>query len=257
MEKMAFRRASLIPFFLFSLGLHLLLFFSWTGYPTREESQDPIPVALLPSPEKNHAEPVQRTEKPRSRAFKAPVPVAKKSTPSPAEPVKEPIKIVEKEKNREVLAYDKREARDKNDIVRHPLPSWKELLPPVTWSRQDTETSRDDGPVSLNTREPKYLSYFASIKRAIELVWQYPAPALRQGLEGKLVLQFTILSDGALEGTRLVRSSGFSVLDEEAIRAVQTASPFHPIPSWVGKNRLDIIASFEYHDNRLKYGFMP
>jgi protein TonB len=108
----------------------------------------------------------------------------------------------------------------------------------------------------LNTRERKYVSYFTSIKQAIQIVWDYPESALRHGLEGKLVLEFTILGNGALEGTRLVRSSGFAVLDNEAIRAVQAASPFHPIPPWIGRNRLDIIASFEYHDNRMKY-LMP
>ncbi len=57
--------------------------------------------------------------------------------------------------------------------------------------------------------------------------------------------------------TRLIRSSGFSILDEEAIRSVQAAAPFHPIPPVIGKNRLPIIASFEYLDNRLKYSFAP
>jgi len=55
----------------------------------------------------------------------------------------------------------------------------------------------------------------------------------------------------------LLRSSGYSVLDEEAMRAVKAAAPFHPIPSWIGKARLDIVASFEYHDNRVRHGLTP
>ena len=254
---MTFRRTSLIPFFLLSLTLHLLLFFSWPNDPKREESENPIPVDFLPSPRKNDTEPLQKTERPRTRPSKAPAHLAKRITPLLEEREKDRKEPLEKEKSRENPVLDKREAWEKNDIVRRPLPNIKELLPPVTWTQQGTESDRKDGPVLLNTREPQYLTYFASIKRAIELAWEYPESALRRGLEGKLVLEFTILRNGALEGTRLVRSSGFSILDEEAMRAVKTASPFHPIPPWIGKNRLDIIASFEYHDNRLKYGSMP
>ena len=47
------------------------------------------------------------------------------------------------------------------------------------------------------------------------------------------------------------------LLDDEALRAVKAAAPFGPIPSWVGKNRIDIIASFEYLDNRLNYRVVP
>ncbi|MFQ5904789.1 MAG: energy transducer TonB [Candidatus Binatia bacterium] len=148
-------------------------------------------------------------------------------------------------------------SREKSTIVHRSLPTLKELLPPVIWSPSGERAGNKEGAVRLDTREPKYISYFTSIKRAIELVWEYPEPALRHGLQGKLVLEFTILRNGNLEGTRLIRSSGFSVLDQEALRAVKTASPFHPIPPWIGKTRLDIIASFEYYDNRLKYGLVP
>ncbi|HEX9878758.1 MAG TPA: energy transducer TonB, partial [Candidatus Binatia bacterium] len=73
----------------------------------------------------------------------------------------------------------------------------------------------------------------------------------------KLVVEFTVLGDGSLSGARLIRSSGFSILDEEALRAVRSAAPFYPIPPWIHKKRLAIIASFEYFDNRLRYSYTP
>jgi protein TonB len=144
------------------------------------------------------------------------------------------------------------------DVVEIPvtprrLPTLKELLPPATWTPSRTKGALQEGPIPLNTREPKYLSYFEHIKRAIEVVWDYPENALKRGIEGKLLLEFTILANGALEGPRLVRTSGFADLDEEAIRAVRAAAPFRPIPTHIGRQRLDIIASFEYHDSRLHY----
>ena len=110
--------------------------------------------------------------------------------------------------------------------------------------------------MSLNTTNPQYVTYFGGIKHAIELVWQYPELALRYGLQGKLLLQFAILNTGELESATIVRSSGSHLLDEEAVRAVRAAAPFKPIPPWIGKNRIEIVASFEYLDNRLNYRFM-
>lgn len=111
--------------------------------------------------------------------------------------------------------------------------------------------------IRLDSTDPNYISYLASVKRDIELVWEYPPSALREGIQGRLIVEFRIRKNGTLMEARLVRSSGFSILDEEAIRAIQAAAPFHPIPTWIGKQRLAISASFEYYDNRLKYSYTP
>ncbi|HEY7168167.1 MAG TPA: energy transducer TonB [Candidatus Binatia bacterium] len=137
------------------------------------------------------------------------------------------------------------------------LPTLKDLLPPVTYTGSSGRGSGGTGPVSLNTRDPQYVTYFGSIKRSIEINWQYPEMALKYGLQGKLLLQFTILNNGELENAVIVRSSGSHLLDDEALRAVKAAAPFQPIPPWIGKNRVEVVASFEYLDNRLNYRFMP
>jgi len=248
---------SLIPFLLFSLALHLFFFFSWPNPPKREKITEQIPVAFLPSPEEKKTKPVKKTKSIRTRPSKVPAQVAKKSTPLPEEIKRDPWELSERERKREEPDYFKDQARGKNIIARRPLPTLKDLLPPVTWSSSGDPTTIREGAVRLDTRQPKYISYFTSIKRAIEVMWEYPEQALRHGLQGKLVLEFTILRNGDLRGARLIRSSGYSVLDREAMRALQIASPFQPIPPWIEKSRLDIIASFEYYDNRLKYGLIP
>jgi protein TonB len=111
--------------------------------------------------------------------------------------------------------------------------------------------------VRLDSQDPNYISYLSSIKRDIELVWEYPPPALSRGIQGRLVVEFRIKQNGSLMGAQLVHSSGFPILDKEAIRAIQAAAPFHPIPRWIRKERLAISASFEYYDNRLKYSYTP
>lgn len=214
-------------------------------------------MAFLPFPEEKKVEPPReiKRQKPvaKSSQIKPQIQeVARRPTPLLEAPTPPPKReqMPPPEKKVPPLEIAKRES-----IIQRPLPSLKELLPPVRLSPSQEREAIEEGAVRLDTKEPKYISYLSSIKRAIELAWEYPDMALRHGLQGKLVLEFTILGDGNLKKTRLLHSSGYSVLDKEAIRSVQAAAPFHPIPPWIGKNPLPIIASFEYLDNRLNYSF--
>ena len=83
----------------------------------------------------------------------------------------------------------------------------------------------------LNAPEVQYISYFASIKRKIELVWQYPYEAATAGIQGELTLDFVIARSGKVDSIELVRGSGSKILDDEAIRSIRKAAPFDPIPA--------------------------
>jgi periplasmic protein TonB len=261
----AYLNISLLRFFAISLALHLILLL-WSAPPShRPVFQPPIPVSLLPPPQvsKSDSSPSPEPAHPPAkdaprRPTKAPARIAKRAAPpiaeKPAIPKETPPP---KEPKREEPRFAAREQIPNQAIVaERPLPTLKELLPPVGWSTEG-QSRGIDGPIRLDTNNPQYVTYFNSIKRAIEVVWQYPELALRYGLQGRLLLEFSILGNGNLEGAKIVRSSGSNLLDEEALRAVKTAAPFGPIPPWIGRNRVDIIASFEYVDNRLNYRFLP
>lgn len=98
----------------------------------------------------------------------------------------------------------------------------------------------------LNAPEVQYISYFASIKRKIELVWQYPYEAAAAGIQGELTLDFVIARSGAVNSIELVRSSGSKILDDEAIRSIRKAAPFDPIPAEYKIPSLQIRGRFVY-----------
>ena len=105
----------------------------------------------------------------------------------------------------------------------------------------------------LNAPEIQYISYFASIKRKIELVWQYPYDAAMQGIQGDLQIDFVIARDGSVESILLVRGSGHKILDDEAIRSIKKAAPFNPIPAEYSIPHLQIQGRFVYtHGGRLR-----
>lgn len=104
----------------------------------------------------------------------------------------------------------------------------------------------------LNAPEIQYISYFASIKRKIELVWQYPYDAQVAGVQGNLVIHFVIGPTGQLESLALVQGSGSRLLDDEAVRAIRAAAPFDPIPPGYKIPNLQIRGQFVYEMHTLK-----
>lgn len=98
----------------------------------------------------------------------------------------------------------------------------------------------------LNAPEVQYISYFASIKRKIELVWQYPYEAAVAGIQGELTVDFVIARSGAVTSIAMVRGSGSKILDDEAIRSIRKAAPFDPIPAQYEIPSLQIRGRFVY-----------
>lgn len=254
---------ALFRFFVASVTLHTLAFtLFYLAERVRISPQESIPVTLLPPQEnkRSDATRIPRASTP-SRPTKAPTIVAKKDSPSIREKTNSGKERIEKsdyarqEPKRVVEPPPAREPVQENTVVaERELPSLKDLLPPPSWS---SSSARSAAPVSLNTRDPIYVTYFNKIKQSIESHWEYPEMALRYGLQGKLSLEFTIGGNGQLEQLRLIRTSGSQLLDQEAMRAIKAASPFPPIPPWIKPNPLSISASMEYHDNRLNYRFSP
>ena len=111
---------------------------------------------------------------------------------------------------------------------------------------EEKEDLGDDEPISLDTKEAKYASYFARIKQQIQRVWVYPSQGTKRTLSGELTLKFEISKDGNLLSLRLINSSGSNILDANAVKAVRGAAPYYPFPITITKKRLSILATFVY-----------
>jgi TonB family protein len=69
----------------------------------------------------------------------------------------------------------------------------------------------------------------AALRRRIDSRKVYPQIAIRNGWEGRVLVEMHLDLDGRLAAVRLVAGSGYSILDEATITAVRLASPFPPI----------------------------
>ena len=112
---------------------------------------------------------------------------------------------------------------------------------------EEKEELDNDEPISLDTKEAKYVSYFSRIKQQIQRVWVYPSQGIKRTLSGELTLKFEISKDGNLLSLRLINSSGSNILDANAVKAVRGAAPYYPFPKTITKKRLSILATFVYN----------
>lgn len=103
--------------------------------------------------------------------------------------------------------------------------------------------------VNLNTTTIKYASYLLHIKEKIENVWEYPTKAQREGIDGVLVIKFSINKNGSVYNATILRSSGKKILDKAAIKAIYDAARYDPFPKYWTINRLNIIGTFVYRLN--------
>lgn len=77
----------------------------------------------------------------------------------------------------------------------------------------------------------KYLNEnFAYIRDKILRNVSYPDAARRMGWQGKVLLSFIITADGLVREFKIIKSSGFAMLDKSAVETVKDTAPFPKPP---------------------------
>lgn len=89
---------------------------------------------------------------------------------------------------------------------------------------------KEPPPPQIDT-DALWRQYAIKVVSRIQGAKQYPPRARSRGETGAASVRFTVSASGAVSGVSLARSSGHSVLDEEAVNAVHRAAPFPPIPA--------------------------
>ena len=111
---------------------------------------------------------------------------------------------------------------------------------------RNVEKSKDKDTITLDTDDLMYTSYMQGLKRRIEAIWKYPETARRDGLQGSLVMRFSIDKSGRVAGVDVLKSSGYPMLDEAAKQALFDASPFNTLPDNWHKDSFNITGTFIY-----------
>jgi protein TonB len=123
-----------------------------------------------------------------------------------------------------------------------PLPTSRHLIEQsVEMARLAAEIDRDSRNyakrpkrkfISANTAEYEFAAYMRAWVGRVERIGNlnYPDEARRRNLLGQLLMTVAVRRDGSVERIDIIRSSGFPVLDEAALRIVRLGEPYPPLP---------------------------
>ena len=186
--------------------------------PKIEPVPEPKPEFVLPRPE------LRPAPKAESRLESMPEPkIEPRPEPAPiarVEPRPEPQPTPTVEPQPEPRPEPRTESRPE------PQPLPQEAPPPVVAPQPQPSAPRID-----EAHENRLLvTYGQSISKEIKRYQKYPLPAQRRGWEGTAEVLLKIAADGKVTGITLGRSSGHTILDDEALDMVRRASPLPQAP---------------------------
>ena len=90
------------------------------------------------------------------------------------------------------------------------------------------------GFIGPNTKGVAYANYYNEFKDKVERIGTLEYPPEAQGkIYGDCVISVTLNPDGSIynDEVRIVRGSGWPVLDRAAVRFVRKGAPYHPFPA--------------------------
>jgi TonB family protein len=222
-----------------SLGLHGLVLAALivlAARAPRPAAVTPVDIVDLPNEVLQNLPPLKRPVLPpppqgRSSYRSAlPLPGPRGGAPAPPDIALPKTAPVHGIPDRSGTASDDRSPLESADAGKGPLPFLSQAdIDELARKGMPAKRPGDDS-VTLDTDEFKYITYNRWLKVRVESVLKYPELAALTGLQGTLFIQFDIMKDGTLGSLELLKSSGYKILDDEALRAIRASAPFQPLP---------------------------
>jgi protein TonB len=141
---------------------------------------------------------------------------------------------------------------EKIDVPQAPVPPVAALPPPEPITPQPAPTPvapapQTTAPPRAHASQAQIRSWFSLISRQIERNKSYPAAARKRGETGQAEIAFSIDREGHVLSSRVVKSSGYSALDQESMTTVRKASPFPAPPNGFGGNKFDFTVPVKFN----------
>jgi protein TonB len=150
--------------------------------------------------------------------------------------------------------------RNSNDSIRensstNPALTRQQLTENINLAYLNAQSLPREAYATANSRESKYAAYIEKWRLQVERVGNlnYPEAARQQKLEGSLVLDVSISSDGQVHKVRVLKTSEIKMLDDAAERIVHIAAPFDRFPDGFAReiDTLHIVRTWEFGHGRV------
>jgi protein TonB len=88
--------------------------------------------------------------------------------------------------------------------------------------------------------------YATSLIRKVYGNVQYPAISVKRGQEGSVRVSLMVARNGTIAAIRMLDESKYSALNKEAVRAIEAAAPFNPLPGSIREPQLEIVVPITF-----------
>ena len=202
---------------------------SMENKPSPEKEKSPEP----PKPEVKKPEPpkpeVKKPEPPKPEIKKEPLPVPEK-TPTTVPLSKPPVSVKPKEEQ-------ETEANPK------PEPNPTRVITKAADAPQETKTVNAPSPEKVSAATNDYSSLLAA---AIAKYKQYPKIAQMRGWQGLIIIELQLNPQGGVIYSQIKKSSGYDVLDQEALEMIKRASPFPQPPEALRSKNFTVLVPISF-----------
>ncbi len=150
----------------------------------------------------------------------------------------------EKKVNKEDISLNEKKKQEKRKEVK------KEIQKPKETEKNDTQKPHSDSVASyassrgimIENASFKYSYYTNSIVKKIGRYWQWSSVSS----SFRAVVYFKIDREGSVYDVKIKESSGDESFDQNALRAVQLAGPFAPLPEGYLEESLGVYFEFKF-----------
>ncbi|MCU0650656.1 MAG: TonB family protein [Candidatus Omnitrophica bacterium] len=115
-------------------------------------------------------------------------------------------------------------------------------------SKVSVSLDGDKKPVDMLPPHDPEQRYYYDIGKLIDSNKQFPdfIKEPRKGETKEVVVEFTVFSDGTIAAAEVVRSSGNSFLDENAVESIEGLSPLPPFPAELKKTNITFTSTIRF-----------
>jgi len=221
------KRERLLPYWLLSLVLHLVAVVLFVRLGGGRVSPPPVRVIeveleeLDRRPEQQPAGPAATPPRKKER-HRSPSGRIEPAAPEAAQPRRSERQAIPVADEHETPASPEPSSVQKNDTTPAPRTTRRDSSP------GEAPTLRPSGATKVEVAPDG--RYLAQIRGLIERRKEYPVPARKTGQEGTTMVSFILGKNGELKEARIAVSSGRTLLDRAALRAVENVGRFPPFP---------------------------
>lgn len=221
-------KSKIFPFFVLSVIVHFGAFYVFF-YQGKKENfiQIPVEVAFYSPVKQNISEsPVQQD-------------ADNKKKPAEVKSKKDEIALKKKEEKKKNI----KEKKEEKKTVKEEINNKKTLIDATKISNlQDNASNMQSKTVMFDDTNFKYNYYTNNIVKKIGKYWQWSSSYASL----RAVVYFKIDRSGNVHSAKLKESSGDDDFDQNAVRTIERASPFAPLPDGYEEKDLGVYFEFKF-----------